>query len=49
MLREKSCGIPFDGSMLLLERSSGNVGVQLMLGREEEQATKDALQKSREF
>ena len=49
VVREKSGGIPFGGSMLLLKRSSGNVGVQLMLGREEEQATKDALQKSREF
>ena len=29
---EMSGGIPFDGSMLLLERSSGNVGVQLLLG-----------------
>ena len=29
---EKSGGIPFDSPMLLLERSSGNVGVQLMLG-----------------
>jgi hypothetical protein len=32
MLQEKSDGIPFGDSMLLLERSSGNVGVQLMLG-----------------
>ena len=29
---EKGGGIPFDGSVLLLQRSSGNVGVQLMLG-----------------
>jgi hypothetical protein len=28
---EKGGGIPFDGSVLLLQRSSGNVGVQLML------------------
>lgn len=32
VVREKSGGIPFGGSMLLLQRSSGNVGVQLMLG-----------------
>lgn len=32
MVREKSGGIPFDDSMLLLHRSSGNVDVQLMLG-----------------
>jgi hypothetical protein len=31
-LWEQSGDIPFNGSMLLLERSSGNVGVQLMLG-----------------
>ena len=32
VVREESGGIPFGDSMLLLERSSGNVGVQLMLG-----------------